>query len=83
LAALGRSQLDVGNAGVVVNGDVGVLPASPAAAPDTVVQDAFTDVPEAALLAKQPCRLSTRQIVDAGQPNAADNDRGPHPGPSA
>ena len=28
---------------------------------------------------EQSCRLSTRQIVDAGRPSAADNERGPHP----
>src|SRR3954463_4738759 len=31
---------------------------------------------------EQPCRQSTRQIVDAGQPNAADKPGGPPPDPA-
>ena len=50
LAPLGREELGVGEATVVVDGDVKVLPAGTGAAGDAVPQDALAHVPEAAEL---------------------------------
>ena len=47
---LAGQHLRVGQAGVVVDGDVQVLPAGPAAAIDPVLEDAFSDHVEAAQL---------------------------------
>ena len=48
--AVGGEHLGVGEPGVVVDGDVDVLPAGARAALPSVAQDALTDVPEAAEL---------------------------------
>jgi hypothetical protein len=57
-------QLDLGDPGVIVDGDVGVLPADPVAALRSVAQDALSDLPEAAeLLDVQVHQLADRGVL--------------------
>jgi hypothetical protein len=47
---LAWSELDLGQSGVVVDGDVRVRPASVTTALQTIIQDALADLPEATQL---------------------------------
>ncbi len=60
--AVGRKHLRVGEAGVVVDGDVHVVPSGAPAALDAVAVDALADVPEASEL----LRVDVQQLAGAG-----------------
>ncbi|HEY2790326.1 MAG TPA: hypothetical protein VGI72_12810 [Gaiellales bacterium] len=63
-AALGRAQLGGGEARVVINGDVGLLPAGSIVSMDAVLEDAFADLPEPAqLLGVQMHQVADRVVL--------------------
>jgi len=60
---LGGSQLDLGEAGVVVDGHVRVRPADPVAALRAVTEDALSDVPEPTQLLDVEVHQLARRVV--------------------